>query len=408
MLGGNVAFAAFQWLSIIGIARLGSPKLLGEYTLGLALSAPILLFANLHLRSVLFTDSRSRYSFRDYFALRCITTTAALAAILVVPYFLGYDHGTLAVVAAVALSKAPDSFSDIVYGLLQKHERFDIVGQSMSIRGALGTVSLLLVLRLTGSVAVAALALCVVWALVFFAFDLVASRDFRPHRAGLSVPRPIFMISTLSALVRVAAPLGFASMLVSLLTNIPRYFIEGTLGTAALGVFAAQSYFLIAGSMVVNSLGQTFAPRMANLVAKGELDGFRLLLRRLVRFSVLLGIVGILAASLFGQQVLARLYGPEYVDRAIVLVLIMLAAAFGYLVNALGFALTALRQFRPQPFAFAAMVAASASSSALLVPARGLQGAALSMCFTNLVGVLLLAILLRIRYPRRSSPPSEY
>src|SRR2546425_157717 len=57
-LAGNVVYAACQWGMLIVLARLGSPTMLGQFALGLAVTTPVIIFANLQLRAVQTTDAK--------------------------------------------------------------------------------------------------------------------------------------------------------------------------------------------------------------------------------------------------------------------------------------------------------------------------------------------------------------
>ena len=77
-LSGNVVYAGCQWGMLIAIAKLGTPAMLGQFALGLAIAGPIFIMAQLHLRAVQATDARHEYLFGHYFALRILGTAAAL------------------------------------------------------------------------------------------------------------------------------------------------------------------------------------------------------------------------------------------------------------------------------------------------------------------------------------------
>lgn len=77
---GNLVYALCQWGMLIVLAKLLSPEAVGQFALGLAITAPILLFTSLKLRSVLATDVGDQYRFADYLWLRLLTTLAALFA----------------------------------------------------------------------------------------------------------------------------------------------------------------------------------------------------------------------------------------------------------------------------------------------------------------------------------------
>ena len=169
-LAGNVVYAACQWTMLVAIAKLGSPEMVGQFAVASALIVPVLMFLNLQLRAVEATDAKGAYRLTDYLGLRLMTTTIALGVIGLLASTRRWE--VLWVILAVGAAKAVDSLSDILYGLLQQHERMDRVACSMMIRGPLGLAALAGVLMLTGRVAWAALAMAAAWLLVLLAYDL--------------------------------------------------------------------------------------------------------------------------------------------------------------------------------------------------------------------------------------------
>ncbi len=55
--------------------------MVGQFALGLAIAAPVVMFTNLQLRGVLATDARNEYRFGDYLALRLCATLLAMLTI---------------------------------------------------------------------------------------------------------------------------------------------------------------------------------------------------------------------------------------------------------------------------------------------------------------------------------------
>src|SRR5215203_1463425 len=79
---GNVLYAAAQWGMLAILAKMGSPEMVGQFALGLAVTAPVIMFTNLNLEAVQATDARHQYRFGDYLALRLVGSTLALVVIL--------------------------------------------------------------------------------------------------------------------------------------------------------------------------------------------------------------------------------------------------------------------------------------------------------------------------------------
>ncbi len=406
---GNVVYAGCQWGMLMVLAKLGSPEMVGQFALGLAVTAPIIMLTNLQLRAVQATDARKEYQFGDYLGLRLISTVLAFLIIGGIVLFTGYRLETALVILAVGLAKAFEAFSDVFYGLLQQHERMDRIAQSMILKGLLSLITLGIIVYLTDSVLWGSLGLALAWALILAGYDLrsgalvlrretpaknVSSTDIVSQRSLY----PRWNVSTLSRLTWLALPLGIAMMLISLNTNIPRYFVERNLGEYELGIFAALAYLMVAGNTVIAALGQSSSPRLAKHYAANDLSAFYRLLLKLVSLGILLGTIGTCAASIAGREILTLLYRPEYANFSDVFLWLVMAAGIGYVSSFLGYSITATRMFHYfiAPYALVTMI--NLGCSALLIPAHGLQGAAWTIMITNLAScVVPIMILLSIR-----------
>jgi len=191
-------------------------------------------------------------------------------------------------------------------------------------------------------------------------------------------------INKLIKLMWIALPLGIAMMLISLKTNIPRYFVEHYCGIKELGIFAALAYFLVLGSRIVDALGKSVIPRLAKYYAKNQLKKFTKLMLKFMGFNAFIGFIGILLALFFGSSILRIIYSKEYALHADILVWIMFAATISYVARSLGFGMTAVRYFRSQLVLFIIVIVATLSGSIWLIPKYGIIGAAWSLIISEI------------------------
>jgi O-antigen/teichoic acid export membrane protein len=399
---GNLVYAASQWGMLVVLAKLGSPEMVGQFTLGLAVTAPVIMFTNLQLRGIQATDAKGDYVFSDYLGLRLIGTGLALLIIAGITLKAGYRWETSLVILAIALAKAFESISDVFYGLIQQHERMDRIAIALMIKGPLSLLLLGIGVSLTGSVVGGAIGLAIAWGLVLFGWDLRNGRlilnnaSHHTDAADLLVADvalkksqnllyPRWHQKTLRKLVLLALPLGFVMMLISLNTNIPRYFIERYLGERELGIFAAMSYLMVVGQMVVSALAESASPRLAKYYATGNSTAFRTLLLKLVGVGLMLGAAGVFVAVVAGRPILTLLYKPEYAERADLFAWLMVAAGIGYVSSFLGSGITAARYFRVLMPLFALVTGTSAIAALWLIPTEGVRGAAIALVISALI-----------------------
>lgn len=395
-LVGNVVYAGCQWGILVVLAKLTSPEMVGLFALGLAITAPIIMLSQLQLRGVQATDANDEYAFGHYLALRLLTTALALFIIIGVIWAGSYPSNTALVIFVVGLSKAFESISDVYYGLMQRYERMDRIAKSRLIKGPLSLAALWLLVYVTGDVLWGVIGLAAVWFFLLLAYDL--KNAALTHSESSTIQgrpfvrkdemRPDFEPRQLAHLAWLALPLGLVMALISLNTNIPRYFIEHNMGTAELGIFAALAYLVVAGNTLVSAMGQSVTPRLAKYYVAEDIDGYKHLLAIVVGIGILLGIAGVLASIFAGNRILTLLYKHEYAAYNNILIWLMIVAGVSYITSFLGYGMTAARCFMVQLPLFIAVVATTFGVSLWLIPQYALTGAALAMG----VGVLVQLI----------------
>jgi len=395
VLSGNLLYSACQWGIVVALAKLGNPEQVGEYAFGMAVSAPIVLFANLQLRALLVSELRDRFSFGQYLTFRLVSLGAALLLVAGAVACMQTDWRLGGIVVLVGFAQALEFVSETYYGFMQRHERMDRIAGSLLLKGPLSLAALCGAMYITRSIVWAVIGLAFGRLLVLLVWD--SRLGFvKAERSGFTV-RLEWNSGEMLTLLRMALPLGVISMLVSLNLSIPRYFVEVHSGSAELGIFSAIASLLTAGNLVVSAFGQSiFLPgaRACAALDRAKYRGYVVIAAAL---GGSLGGLAILAAVLFGRDILAHLFRPEYGERPDILVRLMIAGTIMFIASGLGYVITAARSLRSQiPMLLAAAIAAAATS-AWSIPRHGLGGAAdaaLASAFVQLMGTG--AILLKI------------
>ena len=383
-LAGNVSYAACQWGILIAIAKLGTPTMLGEFALGLAVSAPVFMFTTLQLRAVLATDTRDEYRLGQYLAVRVLGTVIGLIAIVGFIAVAGFQRETAAIILLVSLAKAAETFSDIIYGLWQKHEHFDRIAVALTGRGIGSLAAVVAVLYFTRSIAWSIAAMALVWILWLLTYERAGAKHVLARVSPKDHLRPEWQWDKCKNLAVLALPLGIVLLLLSLNANIPRYFVERYLGEAALGYFAAMAYVFVVGNTVMAAIGQSALPRLARHFNSDPPEFLRLL-ATIALIGAAVGIAGIGLVFFWGPMILRLLYRADYANYAAVFTWLMTAAAVTYVASMLGYGMMAARVFRAQVPLFLISTAITALACWVFIPSSGLMGSA----FAVLVGTIV-------------------
>jgi O-antigen/teichoic acid export membrane protein len=404
-LAGNGVYAICQWGMLVVLAKLGSPEKVGQLALALAISAPIIMFAGLNLRAIQSTDARNEYALGDVLGLRLVMLACAAVVLVVIAATAPISRATALVVLVVGAAKICESVSDVLYGALQQRELMLPIARSLMLRGVTGVAALALCVGVTHEVTWGAAGYASAWALILFLHDFPSAASSlqtagRPRRDLARRGRA----SRLLQLARRATPLGIVMALISLNTQIPRYFLEHSRGEAAVGVFSALAAPIVAGTFIVGALGATASPRLARYYARGELHDFRRLLKTLLIIGAALGAAGIALTVVAGAPILRIMYTQEYAAYDSDLTWLLVAGALGYVSSFLGYALTAAHVLKPQVGLFAVVVVANSLTAACLVSTHGVTGAVCALAVGNAVQLLGAAWLTLHHVLGRASP----
>ncbi len=396
----NGLAAVGQLVITLAIAKATSTVVTGEFTIAWALCTPVFMFASFDLRSVQATDARDEFSVVDQLAIRLISGLLAGVVCLVVVIACGWPELLLLVVAAISVAKYCELIADTFIGLMQRHERFELVTRSTGIRALVGCLSLSVTIALTHDLvmsvmcsAIASLAVltCVEipWGRRFVdrirpeVIDEPKSVDSGSHIEG-SPPiwRRAIQWDGLRRLLVLGLPLAVRSLLVSLTPAVARFFVEAYHGFGSVGIFGVISQITMAAILFSRSLNPAFAPRLSRYLLDGNLAGFRGLLLKVRLLYAAVGLAALLTVACIGEWILEVCLTPEYAAHYDVFVCAMLATAILFQGGVLDMALMTLRRVQSLALTSFITLATMCLSGWLMIPSGGLRAAALCVALS--------------------------
>jgi len=306
-IAGNVVYIATQAVIFIVLGALGDLEDVGLYALATAVTAPVFLLVDMNLRVAIASDGGARRHLDRYLRIRVLTTAigVAVCGLLVA---LGFQVAIL----AAAIAKGVESFSTLLYGILEADSKAERTAQSMVERSLTGLAGFVAAYIVFGSVSAGFLGLAAGWALEVGLRTLPAALEASaPEWAKKGEP------PTLRGLTSSAGQLGLAQFFYSLTSMLPRVLLERTAGTAALGIFASVAYLTQGVLPLAIALGVTILPRLSQYREQQKRAAFSALLNRAALMLTGACVVGAGVAAALGPWVIESLFG-ERPDRWII------------------------------------------------------------------------------------------
>jgi O-antigen/teichoic acid export membrane protein len=406
-LCGNGIYAGGQFATLMLLAKMVQPEMVGQYALGLAVVYPVMMLTNLQLRAVLSADVRQKTPFGYYLGLRLVTSAVAFAIILAVTRLLGYDRQLTEVVLMVGLAYGVETISDVYWARLQLVDRMAEIAKSMMARALLSVVGLTLATYLARNVLWGIAGIGLARAIVLFGYDISPrTQGLEGESAKISETdalAPRFDIVVQRKLAWVSLPLGIVVLLGCLNSSIPSFFIKSALGDRDVGMFATIGFAVSVGNMAVVSLGQSAFTRLARAYAAGNLTAFSALLGKLLACGAAIGLAGMIITKLAGREILTIVFRPEYAKRADLLPWLMGAGGVLFMAQFLGFGMTAANFYNSQVVVNVLANLSLFLSCYWLVARQGLLGAILAMLIAAVVQ--LVGSIVILAYGARTEAP---
>jgi O-antigen/teichoic acid export membrane protein len=386
LVGGNFVFAFSQWVILIFFARMTNQENLGQYALALAIVTPIFAVGNLQLRPLYILDvnSEQKYTYTHFYYLRLICSFIALACCLVLGLFFNVS---ILVLLLVGLLKFFESYSDIIYAYYNAHDQTQLISKSLFLKGTLSVLAVAVGLYLFDFYTALILFLIVYLVVWLFIDNLYIQKTQEIKKMSLDL-----------GIMKSAIPMGISLGIVTLQSNIPRLFLDQYASIEAVGIFTVLSYFIIVGSIFINSICQYLSPRLTHAWNHNRAY-FKKLLSMALLVAGGLGLIAIFLSYFMGEFVLKLVYGAEYIAYADAFVLTMVAGFILYLATVLGYTLTAIGFIKQQVYLFSIVLIFSVLVSYLCIPEYGIIGGIYTLMVSYLVQCVLslLVVLFRLK-----------
>jgi O-antigen/teichoic acid export membrane protein len=336
---------ALSPLLIIAITRINGIQDSGLFSFAFSIS---MIFWTLSMwggRTYQVSDALHEFPQRSYLLVRLILGIVAFTGSIVFVSINNYDATMAAIILTLVTLKIIESIADALYGVMQINGRLYIAGKSLLYKAILGFSAFFITDLLTNSIYYACILLVIVNIAVLFLYDIPYARFLHKNKDGIHSLNS-YLIQALTIIRRCSAVAAVA-FLASFSLNIPRYFLEimspGELGY--FGILAMPTTLII---LVMSFILQPNIVNLTNFYSKGLVSDFNQSIGKIIRTTLLVGLLIMIGAVLFGVPALNIVFGISFDKYNIALFLIIAGGVASALVAIFMNVLTITRHFKWQ------------------------------------------------------------
>ena len=376
----TVIMALASFLQFAAVARILGPSGAGEFALGLALVAPLMMLLGLGLRDLVQARRCGWDEYRQVLGLRLAASgVLVLCAFALQPFLGSLAPGFL---PAMALWRAADLVQELVAGMLL---RLGLPALSAApIVGGQVIPTVAFTLGLLGGAGLAPATALGAGASLLVAIASLIAMALRRSKGTSALPT----LGGSRGWLRMGLPLGLSGAITATTALAPRVVLERVDGSAAVGEFSAPLRLSAIPVVVFIAVAQ------AGLSPLVQAQGRRALLTRLYTGNAVVAAIAAVPMVLMPQALLTALFGPAFASPGTIEAVQILAVG-NLVVSAVWVADAALISrslFRARLLTSIGFVCATILACLLLVDPWGVPGAAWAVVIGYVVGLMLKVV----------------
>lgn len=333
---GCTASAVTSLLFMIIITRINGVNDAGVFAIAFT-SAMILSTIGFYgVRNYQVTDIHDKYSANEYIGARVVTAILMMIIAILFTAINHYDFYKTIVVILLCLSKALECFSDVYYGIMQKHGRLNIVGKSLFMKAFFGILIFAITLYFTKNLVYSILTLIIVNVLIIIFYDLIKVSKF-------DTIKPKFDSKKIFSILFVCFAIFAFSFLSLLNVNFPKYSIDAMLPSASQTIYGIIVMPATAITLLCQFTIQPALTRLANYFKNKDLANFNKLIILMCLLITFFTAIFEILCYFFGIWGLNLLYGLELSVYKYDLLIVVFGSLFSSIALVLSAVLTTIR-----------------------------------------------------------------
>lgn len=389
ILLGNITYSIFQFIILTVVVKFGTVTEVGNYTYALAIITPIFIFLSLQMRNVLATDVENTYSFLMIAKVRGVISILTIITGMIL--YIISEQNILKVIAILIIYKTIDSFFDLYFGEYLKEKNNKAMGLLLTNKSIVSGLAFVTTFLLTSNLV-----------LSIFTQSLILLTTFIVTN---NKQRKISLITftkkhgQISDFLFAVIPLAFSGLIISIIPQIPKYYLGLYVGIKEVGYFSTISYIVVVGTLFVNTLNSAYYSTLTTYLSQNRINKFIKQNFKLSMLFIVIWLFIILGLCFWGEELLIFAFTKEYSNYTDEALIIAFSLIFLFLSTLFINITLYLKKYKTQLFIYIIVLLISTLTSSTLIPSKGLLGAVYSVLFVNLsqfiIALLVFLYILR-------------
>lgn len=318
----GTSFNAFNSLFfMIAVTRINGVENAGIYTIAYSTACILYMIGIYAGRIYQVTENNKAITNKDYIFNRMISCIIIFVISILFVIIKKYDIYKSSIFIILALYKALEAFSDVLYGILQKNNFLDKAGKSCFIKAILSVIAFILIDILTHNLIIACFSIVAVYLIIILLYDYRQVKEFIKSTEKVEIKNVINIFKG-----------GFFPFAISFLgvymTNAQKYAIDSFLSEDIQAIFGIIIMPATVMGLLAQFLIHPYLNEIFELYNSNKFTKIKKILYKIILVILVIGAICSIIGYLIGTPVLGFVYGIDLSQYSVQLAMILIAATF--------------------------------------------------------------------------------
>ena len=249
------------------------------------------------------TEPNKEITDKDYIINRLLSIFLMILFVILFCLIKKYTILKSIIFILLTIFKSIEAFSEVIYGILQKNEKLEIVGKSLCLKSICSVLIFAITDIITQNMAISIVSIIIIWIVILFTYDIKNSKEYIDFSGKVNIQNVNKIFKS-----------GFFTFAISFLglyiLNAPKY-----------AVMPATVIGLVAQFLIHPYLNQ-----ILDFYNKKDMKNLNKLIMKLIYMILGFGAISSLLAYFLGPEVLGLIYGIDLNSYRVGLLIIIISA----------------------------------------------------------------------------------
>ena len=361
---------------LVIVTRINGIKVSGLFSFAFSIGTLLQPLTNYGGRIYQITDTKTEFSLSEYLGSRVVTSFAGVLISIILCLFYKIDFTGYALIILIMSIKIIETFSDVIYGELQKNSKLEYVGKSLFYKSCLSLLLFFLVNFIFKNIIISTIFIVLSNLIIYIFYDLNKVAETKKYKINFEI-------------LKKSKNIFISNFILLAVINMPKFIGRFYLNDIEYGYLGIVLMIPTVMLLITQFLTTPIMHDLTTAYKRNKLDVIKNISNKTIKHLFILTFVLALLAYSLGENVLGLMYGIDFTNYKFLFVVLIFSGLFNGVSSLYMNILTIFRKTSIQIWLLLITLISNICLTILLANKFEIKGVIIGLLITMIIETLL-------------------